>query len=328
MRLDPRPGSRREIRVRDFSPARARFLADVLEGLSRPRKTIPCKYFYDARGSRLFDRICELEEYYVTRTELSIMDAHAGEMAAAIGPRCLLIEYGPGSGRKTRLLLDHLDDPVAYVPIDISSDALTRFAHSLAIECPGLEVLPIVGDYTAGFKTPPSDRPPSRRVVYFPGSTIGNLESPEAVRLLARAAESAGRDGGLLIGVDLKKDLGVLEAAYNDGPGVTAAFNLNLLIRINRELGADFRTDRFRHRAVWNEREGRMEMHLVSLVDQGVRIGTRQIHFAKDETIFTESCYKYSLGQFAGLSARAGWTLERVWTDPRRWFSVQYLRAS
>ncbi len=316
------------VRVRDLPPAVTRFHEEVLEGLQRPRKTLPCKYFYDARGSRLFEKICDLEEYYLTRTELSIMDCHAAEMARALGPRCLLLEYGPGSGRKTRLLLDHLVEPAGYVPIDISEDALMRFARALEVEYPRLEVLPVVADYTSGFGIPEGSSLPSRRAVYFPGSTIGNFEPAAARGFLERAASTAGSGGGLLIGVDLRKDAAILEAAYDDREEVTAAFNLNLLERINRELGADFRPGRFRHQARYDEGEGRIEMHLVSTVDQCVRIGSCLIPFEKGETIFTESCYKYALDQFDELARSAGWRLEHVWTDPREWFSVQYLTVA
>ncbi len=328
MRLTPRTGSAPRVRLRDRAPALARFREEVLEGLEAPRKTLPSKYFYDARGSRLFERICDLEEYYRTRTELSIMESRSAEMAEALGPRCFLIEYGSGSGRKTRLLLNRLADPVAYVPIDISADVLARLALELQAEYPFLEVLPVVADYTTGFTTPKSARAASRRAIYFPGSTIGNFEPPEAGRFLARAARAAGRGGALLIGVDLMKERPILEAAYDDRKGVTAAFNLNLLERINREIGADFRAECFRHRALYNEGEGRIEMHLVSTVDQCVRVGSRLIPFEKGETIFTEACYKFALDQFEELARSAGWSLEHVWTDPRGWFSVQYLTAA
>ncbi len=308
--------------------ARARFLQDVTEGLAAPRKSIPCKYFYDARGSRLFEKICGLEEYDLPRTELSIMDAHASEMARALGRRCLLIEYGPGSGRKTRLLLDHLEEPAGYVPIDISPDALERLVRSLEIEYPGLEVLPVVADFTASFRAPAGARAPARRAVYFPGSTVGNFEPAEAGRFLARAAATAGPGGGLLIGVDLRKEPSILLAAYDDREGVTAAFNRNILVRINRELGADFSPDRFRHAAVWDESEGRIEMHLVSDADQRVRIGARSFSFAKDETIFTEACYKYSIEQFRLLARSGGWRPGEVWTDPLGWFSVQHFTVA
>lgn len=324
-RTGARPG--RRVRVRDHSPDRQQFLDDVLEGLQRRRKEIPSKYFYDARGSRLFEEICELEEYYPTRTEIAIMKRRAAEMADVLGPRCLLIEYGCGSGRKTKLLLDRLHEPAAYVPVDISRDALARFSAELEVEYPHLEVLPVVADYTAPVAIPVSARPPARRAVYYPGSTVGNFKKPAARRFLRRVARLVGAGGALLIGVDLKKERGVLETAYNDAAGVTAAFNLNLLHRANRELGADFRPERFRHTAIYNERQGRIEMHLISEAEQVVRVGGRKIPFRKGETIFTECSYKYSLEEFGALGRSAGLRVEKVWTDARRMFSVQYLTA-
>jgi dimethylhistidine N-methyltransferase len=328
MTLQQRTSRRRKVRVKDRSPGRERFLRDVLAGLQRPRKELPSKYFYDAEGSALFERICDLDEYYLTRTELAIMDAHVEEIAAALGTRCLLIEYGAGSGRKTRLLLDHLRDPAAYVPIDISRATLSRLACELGASFPDLEVLPVVADYTAPLTLPASSRMASRRSVYYPGSTIGNFYPHAATEFLAHIGDLVGGGGGLLIGVDLEKDRSVLEAAYNDREGVTAAFNLNLLVRVNRELGADFRVGRFRHMAVYSEDEGRIEMHLVSTSDQCVCIGGQQIPFEKDETIFTECSYKYSLERFRDLALEAGLKVRKVWTDPKRYFSVQYLTTA
>jgi len=297
----------------------------VWAGLGGARKTLPCKYLYDARGSQLFERICELAEYYPTRTELAIMEAHAGEMARRLGPRCLLVEYGSGSSRKTRLLLDRLEAPAGYVPIDISRDALAASVRALAEAYPDLEVLPVCADYTEPIELPVPSRPAARRGVYFPGSTIGNFSPAEAQRFLARMARVAGRGGAILIGVDLRKDRRTLERAYDDASGVTAAFNLNLLSRLNRELGADFDPGRFAHRAVWNEAAGRVEMHLVSRTRQSVSVAGRRFAFAAGESIHTENSYKYTLEQFARLAAGAGLTVERVWTDPRERFSVQYL---
>jgi dimethylhistidine N-methyltransferase len=317
--LTPRPP------VRDFGPGRERMLAEVLAGLGRRRKRLPCKYFYDAEGSRLFDRICELDEYYLTRTELAIMHRHAGEMAAAIGDRALLIEYGSGSSTKTRVLLDRLTSPAAYVPIDISGDHLSQSAHSLAHAYPHLDVLPVCADYTTRFHVPEPDVSATRRVVYFPGSTIGNFEPDDALAFLRRIARVCGPGGGLLIGVDLKKDPSVLHAAYNDAQGVTAAFNLNLLARLNRDLGADFDVSAFAHYAFYNPRRGRIEMHLVSRAPQRVRIDGETIPFADGESIFTESSYKYAMLDFTDLAKRAGFNSEQVWTDAQRRFSVHYL---
>ena len=315
--------------LRDLAPgAVARFRSDVLAGLSRPQKTLPCKYFYDERGSALFERICELDEYYPTRTELAILQAHVGEMAERIGARCLLVEYGSGSSRKTRLLLDRLRQPAAYVPIDISSDALRASARALAAAYPDLEVLPVCADYTEPLELPRPTRRPARRGVFFPGSTIGNFTPPEAQRFLGRMARVAGPGGAILIGVDLRKDRAVLELAYDDALGVTAAFNKNLLVRINRELGGDFDPARFRHLARWNAGDGRVEMHLVSEVEQRVRVAGSRIRVAAGETIHTENSYKYDLVQFSVLAAQAGLAVRCVWTDPAALFSVQYLTVA
>ena len=310
----------------DLSPERERFLSDVLEGLTRSAKTLPCKYFYDARGSALFDRICTLPEYYPTRTELAILRRHAGAMAAAIGPRCLLVEYGSGSSTKTRLLLDRLADPAAYVPVDISREHLLQSAAALAAHYPRLRVIPVCADFTRPFALP--DVPDAARAVgYFPGSTIGNFAPADARKFLADVAEQCGPGGALLIGVDLTKPRSVLEPAYDDARGVTAEFNRNLLRRANRELGADFDLAAFDHRAFWNASLGRVEMHLVSRRDQVVRIAGQAIPFAKGESIHTENSHKYELAGFAALAAAAGFTVERVWTDDAELFSVQLLRV-
>ncbi|RIL00851.1 MAG: L-histidine N(alpha)-methyltransferase [Proteobacteria bacterium] len=313
------------VRLQDVAPDRARFRDDVWHGLSLPRKTLPCKYFYDARGSALFEAICELPEYYPTRTELSIMERHAGDMAARLGARCLLVEYGSGSSRKTRLLLDRLEAPAGYVPIDISRTALAASARALTDAYPALEVLPVCADYTEPFDLPHPQRTPLRRAVYFPGSTIGNFTPPEVASFLARMARVAGRRGALLVGVDLKKERAVLEAAYDDAAGVTAAFNRNLLVRINRELGGEFDLARFAHRARWDEQAGRVEMHLVADRAHSVRVAGRAFSFARGETIHTENSYKFDLAQFAALAAGAGLAVREVWTDDARRFSVQLL---
>ena len=313
--------------LRDFGPGRDRMLAEVLAGLRRRRKRLPCKYFYDAAGSALFDRICTLDEYYLTRTELAIMRDHAGEMAATLGERCLLVEYGRGSSVKTRVLLDHLARPAGYVPIDISGEHLRHAAYTLSVAYPGLEVLPVCADYTARFDLPTPATEPARRVVYFPGSTIGNFEPPDAVDFLRGMARVCGRGGGLLIGVDLKKDPALLHAAYNDARGVTAAFNLNLLARLNCELGADFDASAFDHYAFYNPRRGRVEMHLVSRGSQRVRLAGHAVEFAAGESVFTESSYKYAPAEFARMAAAAGFAARRVWTDANSRFSVQYLTA-
>jgi dimethylhistidine N-methyltransferase len=301
------------------------FRCDVLRGLRRGRKALPCKYFYDARGSQLFEQICELEEYYPTRCELEILERRVGAMADAAGRGCVLIEYGSGSSRKTRRLLDCLHAPAAYVPVDISGEHLAHSAGRLTRRYPSLRVAPVCADFTRPFELPAAARSGGRRVLYFSGSTIGNFRPREAVRLLAGMARLVGPGGGLLIAADLKKDPAVLEPAYDDRMGVTAAFNLNLLARINRELGADFALDRFRHHAFYNARRGRVEMHLVSREDQSVRIGDEVVTFAAGESVRTEYSYKYSPADFRAVAARAGLRVEHVWTDARGWFSVQWL---
>jgi dimethylhistidine N-methyltransferase len=328
--LRPATGGRAGARalLRDRAPALARMRDEVWAGLAAARKTLPCKWLYDARGSALFERICELPEYYPTRTELGILEAHAGEMAARMGARCLLVEYGSGSSRKTRLLLDRLEAPAGYVPVDISRAALAESARALSAAYPELEVLPVCADYAEPVELPRPRRPPARRAVFFPGSTIGNFTPPEAQRFLARMSRVAGPEGGILIGADLRKAPAILEAAYDDAAGVTAAFDRNLLVRLNRELGADFPVERFRHRSMWNEAEGRVEMHLESLDDREVAVAGRRFAFRAGETIHTENSYKYTLAGFAGLAAGAGLAVRRVWTDPREWFSVQWLEPA
>ena len=311
--------------LQDFAPDVSQFRDEVWAGLSHSQKTLPCKYFYDERGSALFESICEVPEYYPTRTELSIMEAHAPAMASLLGARCLLVEYGSGSSRKTRLLLDRLRDAAGYVPIDISREALSESARAIVAAYPALEVLPVCADYTETFELPTPRALPERRGVYFPGSTIGNFTPPQAQRFLARMARVAGPRGALLIGVDLKKDRATLERAYDDAAGVTAAFNRNLLVRINRELGGSFDVTRFRHHARYNETAGRIEMHLVSSVAQAVRVASRPFWFTAGETIHTENSYKYDLAHFAALAAGVGLAVREVWTDARQRFSVQYL---
>lgn len=323
----PDTGSRvgRRLRWQDFKPGRERFLVDVLDGLQKPRKELPCKYLYDERGSRLYEHICQLEEYYLPAVEDSIMSAHIEEMARHIGQQVRLIEYGCGNCRKVRFLLDHLDDPVAYVPIDICREQLRCVARELSDSYPELEILPVCADYTCRFALPVASRQSRRVVVYFPGSTISNFPPGSARQFLEYLAEVCGPDGGLLIGVDLKKDPAVLHRAYNDSQGVTAAFNVNLLERINRELGADFQPEQFEHCAFYNHPHSRVEMHLVSQRDQTVHVANNAITFAKGETIWTESSYKYDLEGFAEMAAAAGWRVVRVWTDDKQWSSVQYL---
>jgi dimethylhistidine N-methyltransferase len=312
------------LRLYDYEPERDTFREEVLKGLLKPRKELLSKYFYDDIGSQLFDQICEQDEYYLTRTEFSIMQEWLQEMVALLGPNCLLIEYGSGSSIKTRKLLESLETPAAYVPIDIAKDHLLRSVASLAADFPELEVLPVCADYTSDFEIPTPTRPVQRRVGYYPGSTIGNFDTGPAKHFLKQIARAC-KGGGLLIGVDLKKDFNVLHRAYNDQQGVTAQFNKHLLVRINQELDADFRLGQFGHYAFYNPGESRVEMHLVSLKNQVAHIGEVEVSFKLGESIWTESSYKYTLEDFAQLAATAGFRVEQVWTDPRELFSVQYL---
>jgi dimethylhistidine N-methyltransferase len=302
-------------------------LGEVVEGLALPRKHLPCKLFYDERGSRLFDRICELDEYYLTRTELAIMRRHAAEMASCIGPQARLVEFGSGSSVKVRLLLDALKHPVSYVPIDISTRHLHAAAESIAADYPDLHVQPIAGDYTQSLELPPPPSRVRRTVAYFPGSTIGNLDRGQAVEFLRRTAALVGGRGGLLIGADLVKDKAVLERAYNDAAGVTAEFNLNLLRAVNRAFGANFALDGFAHEAIYDDAESRIEMHLISRRAQSVCIGEHRFELRAGEPIVTEYSHKYTLPAFAHLAEDGDMRVQRVWTDPERLFSVQYLEV-
>lgn len=301
------------------------FRADVLEGLTQSPKSLPCKHFYDQRGSQLFDQICELPEYYPTRTELAIMREHADEIAAAIGPGVALVEYGSGSSVKTRLLLDALPEPTAYIPVDISEEHLHAAAKRLALAYPAIDVVPVAADFTKPFDLPALPREASHSAVYFPGSTIGNFVPVEAASLLEQIARLVGTGGGLVIGVDLQKDTAVLEAAYNDAEGVTAEFNKNLLRRINRELDADVAIDGFEHRAVYDDHAGRISISLVAETPQTAVIEGEAIDFAAGEAIHTEYSHKYTIDGFAKLAASAGFQLHQAWTDPKQWFAVLHL---
>ncbi len=316
-------GSRVKPRTFGLPPSSIR--GEVLRGLRQRQKELPPKLFYDERGSELFDQICELDEYYLTRTEIAILQKHIEEIGSLLGSNCLLIEYGSGSSQKTQLLLDHLENVTGYLAIDISKEPLLRSTARLASAYPGLEVIPIHADYTGYFELPSIHNPHVRRAAFFPGSTIGNFYPNEAVRFLARIAATVGSGGGLLIGVDLKKDPAILNLAYNDPAGVTAAFNLNMLAHINRELGADFQIEQFRHHAFCDESAGRIEMHLHSLKDQTVHLASDEILFQAGESILTEVSYKYTLSEFERLATQAGFQVRRVWTDDQQFFSVQYL---
>jgi len=295
---------------------------DVITGLWLPQKTLPPKYFYDAAGSRLFERICRLPEYYVTRAELALTRANIGAIARFAGRGCELVEYGSGESLKTRLLVRALR-PAAYVPIDISEIALQQSTRTLSKSFPWLKIVPVPGDFSRPIELPRARAP---RVVYFPGSTIGNLDPEEAHAFLAMTRDQASR---MLVGVDLKKDANVLHAAYNDSRGVTAAFNLNILARINRELGADFDLRKFSHYAFYNAAAGRIEMHLVSLARQSVRVARHhRFRFERGESIHTENSYKYSVEGFRSLAARAGYSGKKVWSDRKGLFALHGLRKS
>ena len=309
----------------ETAPEMAAAGAEILAGLEAPQKRISPKYFYDERGSELFDQICELDEYYPTRTELAVMQEHADELAELVGPRAAVIEFGAGSSLKVRLLLDHLHEPAAYVPVDISGDYLLKQAEELAADYPNVHVQPVCADFTRPFELPEHPIMPERNLIFFPGSTIGNFSRARAFELLTVMAAEAKSGGALLIGVDLRKDAAILEPAYNDSLGVTAEFNLNVLARLNRELGADFDLEHFEHRAVYDDTEGRVEMRLVSTQPQTVTLRGTKLHFDRGEYIVTEHSHKYSIQEFQSLAKRAGFVPQRCWTDADSLFSVHYL---
>jgi dimethylhistidine N-methyltransferase len=311
--------------VSELPPAGSDFLADLIAGLSGNPRTLPCKYFYDERGAALFQKICELPEYYITRTEIDILDRNRAEIASHLGANIELIGLGTGAGTKTRILIETLESPTVYIPVDISEKQLHESSALFQKIFPELEILPVCADYLQPVVLPSSNRKAARNIVYFPGSTIGNFEPTEAEEFLRRVANVCRQNGGLLIGADLKKDPHVLEAAYNDSAGVTAQFNLNLLDRINRELGADFDLDQWRHRAIYNSDAGRIEMHLISEIDQFVHVDERKFHFRRGEKIITEFSYKYAPEEFAAVAGKAGFEFVRMWTDDARLFGVFYL---
>ena len=319
--------SETELDLQDYHPDKAAMLEDVLQGLTATPKWLSSMYFYDERGSKLFDEICELPEYYPTRTEIAIMEDNIHEICDLLGPHAMLVEPGAGSATKIRLLLENMDDPAAYVPVEISREHLMSSAEKLAAEFSGVEILPVCADFTSDFELPTPAHPPLRNIVYFPGSTIGNFDPEDAQELLRIMRRLAGDGGAVLVGVDLEKDRETLERAYNDKSGVTAEFNLNVLDRLNRELGANFDRTAFRHEATWNESMHRIEMHLVATREQQVKIGGSTLNFAAGESIHTESSYKYTLERFADLAANAGLEVEKTWLDPRKLFSVQYLQS-
>lgn len=314
-----------EAHRQDCSRDSSEFYRDVIHGLAQSPRSIPPKYFYDTQGSLLFEAICEQPEYYPTRTEKALLERHAGEIAGLIGPECVLIEPGCGNCEKVKLLLDPLR-PAAYIPIDISGEHLEQAAQSIADSFVWLNVHPVCTDITDDLALPftPQD---ARRVVFYPGSSIGNFEPDEAVGFLRKLAALAGRGGGLLIGVDLQKDPERLNAAYNDARGITAAFNLNLLHRIRTELKGDLDVDAFEHRAFYNSDKSRIEMHLVSSTDQSILINGHRFDLEAGDPIHTEYSYKYTLAQFQALADRAGFTQISVWTDAEGLFSLHYLET-
>ncbi len=305
-----------------------RELREIINGLQQPEKMISPKYFYDERGSRLFDLITTLPEYYQTVTELSIMRDNIAEITALIGPQASLIEYGSGSSLKTRILLEHLVDLAVYVPVDISEEHLLSSARQIRSEFPGLEILPVVADFTKKFALPDPTVMPLRNIVYFPGSTIGNFADDDARELLGVMHHEAAENGAMLIGVDLQKDPAIIERAYNDSAGVTAEFNLNMLRHLNREYGSDFDLPSWSHEAKYNESEGRIEMRLLNTTLQTVNIGQQTFVINEGEGILTEYSHKYTLGGFAAMAEQAGFEVARVWTDAEQLFSVQFCTRS
>ncbi len=315
------------VRFYNFHPPGDSFREDVLAGLALAQKAIPPKYFYDEQGSRLFEAICELPEYYPTRTEMAILRGHLDEIAQFIGPDAELIEFGSGAGIKTRILLERLR-PRLYVPVEIDGETLKAASSRLAGLFPALNITAVCADYSRPLELPEFVGVPIRgKAVFFPGSTIGNFTPDEALEFLRRTRRLVGAGGVLVIGVDLKKERTILEAAYDDAQGITARFNLNLLWRINRELDADFQVRRFRHRAFYNAALGRIEMHLESLYSQFARVAGRRFDFKPGETIHTEISCKYTVAEFQDLARTAGLAPEKVWIDPARLFSVHGMVA-
>ncbi|HUW53958.1 MAG TPA: L-histidine N(alpha)-methyltransferase [Rhodanobacter sp.] len=314
-----------DIRDDDRRPPINELLEVAQHGLGLKPKRLPSWLFYDERGSQLFEQICEQPEYYLTRCEIALMEVHAGSIADTLGSEVRLVEYGSGNAHKTHILLEHLHAPVSYVPVEISPEPLRQSVERLAGEFPQLPLQPLCADFSKPLRLPIPPRAPRRTVLYFPGSTIGNFENHDAAVLLRKMRNEMGDAGGILIGVDLKKDPALIEAAYNDRAGVTAAFTLNMLARLNREIGSNFELSGFAHRAHYNPMAGRIETHIVSRREQQVKVGRAHVSFRADEAIQVEYSCKYSLDDFAALAARAGLAVQHAWTDPGRMFSVQYL---
>lgn len=304
------------------------FFKDVCQGLSQKEKQIPCKYFYDRRGMYLFNRICDCRDYYVTRTEMEIMLENAKKIGKAIGSQSLIIEYGSGASLKTQLLLSNLQNTAGYIPIDICGDALAQTKNIFGHLYPGLQVIPVCADFTKPFKQPSIKGSFRRKVIYFPGSTLGNFTFYEAVHLLLGMRQRLRKRDYVIVGIDLVKHKDVLWRAYNDREGWTRAFNLNLLQRINAELQGDFKLERFRHNAFYNEHLSRVEMHLVSTRRQTVHIRGKEFSFNSGESIHTESSYKYHMGDFVQLTANARFLLKKFWRDPNEYFAIALLQAA
>ncbi|TQV73020.1 L-histidine N(alpha)-methyltransferase [Aliikangiella marina] len=315
-----------DVKVTELAETPTGFIDDVLEGLSKPQKTLPCKYFYDEVGSNLFESICDVDEYYITRTELQLLDDIKCELAQLIGPDSVIIEPGAGAGIKIQKLLAELTALKAYVPIDISSDFLFYSAEKIRENFSDIEIRPIQGDFTEPYQWT-GKKSLTNRVVFFPGSTIGNFTPAQAEQFLKNQKRFAGKEGAMIIGVDLVKPLQKLESAYNDSQGVTAEFNKNLLVRINNELGGNFELDQFEHTAVFNPAESRIEMRLVSQQNQSVKINRQEFHFDEYEYIHTENSYKYTIEAFTALAERAGLKSHKVWTDDENLISLHYLKC-
>jgi dimethylhistidine N-methyltransferase len=317
-----------DVRLTDLHPSPDDITSDVLAGLSQTPKRLPSKYFYDRRGSELFEQITQLPEYYLTRIELALLEASGAEIRDEVGPRAHVVEYGSGSGRKTRLLLDALDDPVAYTPIEISRSALLASVERLEREFDDVEVLPVWADFTQPVAIPKSARKAEHALVFFPGSTLGNFIPDDARRLLRAMHQTMGDRGGALLGIDLQKSPSIIEAAYNDAAGVTSAFTLNLLARLNRDIGSDFDVDAFAHRATYSMDRGRIETYLVSRKAQTVHVEGRSFEFADGEAMHVEYSHKYTDDGFAALAAAAGLKVVRGWNDPMDWFGLRLLQRA
>ncbi|MGY0611286.1 L-histidine N(alpha)-methyltransferase [Luteimonas sp. A501] len=317
-----------KLQLTDLHPSADDIAGDVLRGLSSSPRYLPSKYFYDQRGSELFEAITRQPEYYPTRVELALLADRGPEIAAAIGPRTHVVEYGSGSGRKTRLLLDALEDPVAYTPIEISRSALTASAERLDREFGDVEVLPVLADFTQAVPLPRPSRVADSALVFFPGSTLGNFSRDESVRLLAAMRNTMGRDGAALLGLDLEKEPAIIEAAYNDAAGITAEFTLNLLGRLNRDLGSDFDLAGFVHRARYVESEGRIVTTLESLREQVVTVEHQRFAFARGEPMQVEQSQKYTDARIGALALEAGLRVVDGWNDACDWFGLRLLRRA